>query len=83
MSSNHQQNDYLCESDDDNYLTRVVVDTNSRKVYLYSSDGDSRTVECETVDQFMNVLELIRAVIDDDMVAYCEPVTATTGKFTF
>ena len=35
---------------DDAYLTRCVVDPLKRKIYLYSSEGDEKTVDCETVD---------------------------------
>ena len=39
---------------DDAYLTRCVVDPLKRKLYLYSSEGDEKTVDCiETMDQFM------------------------------
>jgi len=55
------------------FLTRCVVDTLSRKFYLYSSDGNERIVECETVEQFMNVLEVVRTQVDDDMLAYSDP----------
>ena len=55
------------------FLTRCVVDTLARKFYLYSSDGDERVVECETVDQFMNVLEVVRTQVDPDMLAYSQP----------
>jgi len=55
------------------FLTRYVVDTLARKFYLYSSDGDERVVECETVDQFMNVLEVVRTQVDEDMLAYSSP----------
>ena len=73
---NYQPEDYTVDNDDDEYLTRVVVDTHSRKFYIYSNEGDSKTIDCETVEQFMNVLEVIRAVIQDDIVVYCDPVTA-------
>jgi hypothetical protein len=55
------------------FLSRCVVDTLARKFYLYSSDGDERVVECETVDQFMNVLEVVRNQVDPDMLAYSDP----------
>jgi hypothetical protein len=57
----------------DETLTRCVVDTLSRKFYLYSSDGNEKTVECETVDQFMNVLEVIRSQVDESILAYSNP----------
>jgi hypothetical protein len=55
------------------FLSRCVVDTLARKFYLYSSDGNEKVVECETVDQFMNVLEVVRTQVDEDMLAYSHP----------
>lgn len=55
------------------FLTRCVVDTLSRKFYLYSSEGDERVVECETADQFMNVLEVVRTQLDEDTLVYSNP----------
>jgi hypothetical protein len=54
-------------------LTRCVVDTLARKFYLYSSEGGERVVECETVDQFMNVLEVVRDKLDEDTLVYSNP----------
>ncbi len=55
------------------FLTRCVVDTLARKFYLYSNQGDERTVECETVEQFMNVLEVVRTQLDEDTLVYSNP----------
>ena len=44
---------------DDEYLTKCVVDPSKRTVYLYSSEGDEKVVECDTVDEFMNVLSFV------------------------
>jgi imidazoleglycerol phosphate dehydratase HisB len=55
-------------------LTRCVVDTLARKFYLYSSNGGEKTVECETVDQFMNVLEVVRSQVSEDCLAYTDPL---------
>ena len=43
----------------DEYLTRCVVDPLKRKFYLYSSEGDEKTVDCENMEEFMNVLHYI------------------------
>ena len=59
----------------DEYLTRCVVDPVSRKFFLYSSEGEERVVDCETVDQFMAVLELVRDKCDEDTLAYADPLT--------
>ncbi len=60
-------------SETEEFLTRCVVDTLSRKFYLYSNEGDERIVECETVDQFMNVLEVVRTQLDEDTLVYSNP----------
>ena len=64
--------DYSCENENDEHLTRVVIDTCSRTFRLYSNDGGEKIVECDNMEEFMNVLELVRAVVDEDVVAYSE-----------
>jgi hypothetical protein len=58
----------------DDYLTRCVVDPVKRKFYLYSEQGDEKIVDCETVDQFMGLLELCRAMLDEETLAYASPL---------
>ena len=64
----------------DEYLTRCVVDPVKRKFFLYSNEGEERVVDCETVEQFMAVLELCRDNLDEDTLAYSNPLW---GKMTF
>jgi hypothetical protein len=54
-------------------LTRCVVDMLSRKFYLYSNEGGERVVNCETTDQFMNVLEVVRTQVKEDCLVYSNP----------
>lgn len=56
------------------YLSRCVVNTMARTFYLYSNLGDEKVVECETLDQFMNVLEVVRNQVSDDVLMYSEPL---------
>ena len=58
----------------DAYLTRCVVDTLKRKIYLYSSEGDEKTVDCETMDQFMSVLRFVRETASDEVLSYVNPL---------
>ena len=58
----------------DEYLTRCVVDPVKRKFFLYSSEGEERVVDCETVEQFMSVLEVVRDKCDEDTLAYASPL---------
>ena len=60
---------------DDAWLTRCVVDTTSRTFYLYSCDGVTRTVTCETTEQFIDVLNLCRSMLNDELV-YTEPTVS-------
>ena len=54
----------------DEFLTRCVVDPVKRSFYIYSEQGDDRVIECETVDQFLSVLEVCRKLLDEDTLAY-------------
>ena len=58
----------------DEYLTRCVVDPVKRTVYLYSNQGDSKEVVCETVDEFMNVLDFVRATVNEETLSYANPL---------
>ena len=58
----------------DEFLTRCVVDPLKRTVYLYSSDGNEKQISCETVQEFMNVLEFVRATLDEKTLSYANPL---------
>jgi hypothetical protein len=58
----------------DEYLSRCVVDPLKRTVYLYSSDGNEKQVTCETVQEFMNVLDFVRATVDEETLSYANPL---------
>ena len=58
----------------DDLLAKCVVDTNKRTVYLYSDGGEKRTVECDTVDEFMNVINFVRDMVEEERVFYSDPL---------
>ncbi len=58
----------------DEYLSRCVVDPIKRTVYLYSSEGSEKKVSCETVQEFMNVLDFVRSTVDEDSLSYVNPL---------
>jgi hypothetical protein len=58
----------------DEYLSRCVVDPLKRTVYIYSNEGAEKKVSCDTVDEFMNVLDFIRATVDEDTLSYVNPL---------
>lgn len=57
------------------YLTKCVVDPLRKTVYLYSSEGAEKTVECDTIDEFMNVLTFVRRILDEDTLSYANPLS--------
>lgn len=60
---------------EDEYLTRVVVNPLSKSFLLLSSVGEEKVVDCDSVEQFMNVLEVVRNLVDPEDVAYVDPLT--------
>ena len=56
------------------YLSRCVIDPIKRTVYLYSSEGSEKQVSCETVQEFMNVLDFVRSTVDEDSLSYVNPL---------
>ena len=83
MSTEYNAEDYALENEDDEFLTRVVIDTCSRTFRLYSNEGETKIVECNNMKEFMNVLTLVRGVVDEDVIAYSEVKLTTKGKSTF
>ena len=66
----------------DEFLTRCVVDPIKRTIYIYSNEGDSKEVVCETVDEFMNVLGVIRNSCPPDALVYTDPLEVQMEVFT-
>tara|TARA_R100000315_G_C5175408_1_gene101432 strand:- start:47 stop:229 length:183 start_codon:yes stop_codon:yes gene_type:complete len=58
----------------DDWLSKCVIDPSKRKVYLYSESGEKKTVDCDTVDEFMNVLSFVRSTTSEDMISYADPL---------
>ena len=58
----------------DDLLSKCVIDTSKRTVYLYSDGGDKKTVNCDTVEEFMNVLNFVRDMVDEERVFYSDPL---------
>jgi len=82
--TDYNPEDFELENEDDEYLTDVMVNVGARTFVMFSNEGTERKVECDTVDEFMEVLEMVRALVDDEIVRYISPVVSEpTGKFDF
>ena len=51
--------DLKVKDEDEEYLTRVVIDTCARTFRLYSNEGDERIITCDSLEEFMNLLDLL------------------------
>lgn len=50
----------------------IVIDVCTRSFLLLSDQGNEKMVECETVNEFMNVLEVVTANLDEDQIEYAD-----------
>lgn len=50
----------------------IVIDVCTRTFLLLSDQGNERVVECDTVDEFMNVLEVVTANLDPEQIEYAD-----------
>ena len=57
---------------EEDWLSKFVIDPSKRKVYLYYEGGDKKTIDCDTVQEFMNVLRFVRATASEDVISYAE-----------
>ena len=60
---------------DEEYLMKCVVDPLKKTFYLYSNEGETKEVNCDNTEQFMNVLNLVRAMCPEERLVYAEPLS--------
>ena len=60
---------------DEEYLMKCVVDPTKKAFYLYSNEGDKKEVVCDNTEQYMNVLELVRATCPEGRLFYADPIS--------
>ena len=56
-------------------VVKTIVDICSRSFKIVSDEGYIQLVQCESVNEFMDVLEVCQEFLDDDMLVYSEIVT--------
>ena len=50
----------------------IVIDVCTRSFLLISDEGNEKMVECDTVQEFMNVLEVVTANLEPDQIEYAD-----------
>ena len=57
-------------------VVKTIVDICSRSFKIVSDEGGYiQLVQCETVQEFMDVLEVCQDFMDEDMLVYSEIIT--------
>ena len=54
----------------------VVVDICTRSFLLLSDQGEERMVECDILEQFLNVLALVRRELEPAQIAFADIAVA-------
>ena len=50
----------------------IVIDVCTRTFLLLSDQGSERLVECETVQEFMNVLDVVTSQLRPEQIEYAD-----------
>lgn len=58
------------------FVESIVIDICSRSFLLLSDQGDEKIVECDSADEFMAILDVVTANLNDDQIEYAA-VTVT------
>ena len=56
-------------------VVKTIVDICSRSFKIVSDEGYIQLVQCETIQEFMDVLEVCQEFMDEDMLVYSELIT--------
>ena len=56
-------------------VVKTIVDICSRSFKIVSDEGYVQLVQCETVQEFMDVFQVVNEFMDEDMLVYSEIIT--------
>ena len=56
-------------------VVKTIVDICSRSFKIVRDEGYVQLVHCESVQEFMDVLEVCQEFMDEDMLVYSEIIT--------
>ncbi len=56
-------------------VVKTIVDICSRSFKIVSDEGYIQLVQCETAEEFMDVLQVVNDFLDEDMLVFSEIIT--------
>jgi hypothetical protein len=54
------------------YVEGVVIDICSRSFLLISDQEEERLIQCDSPEEFMNVMEVCTSHLNDDQIQYAD-----------
>ena len=54
----------------DDFVNRTIIDVCTRSFLIISDDGEERMITCETTEQFMDVMEVVKKLLDPERIEY-------------
>ena len=61
-------------------VVKTIIDICSRSFKIVSDQGHIQLVQCDTVQEFMDVLEVCQEFCEDDMLIYCLLYTSPSPR---
>ena len=58
------------------YVESVVIDICSRSFLLISDQEEERLIQCDSPEEFMNVMEVCTSHLNDDQIEYADLAVA-------
>jgi len=65
---------------DNEIVQDIIINVCKRKISLISSEGETRFINCDNIDQFMGVMDVINEHADPEIITYVEPKLTTDTK---
>ena len=56
-------------------VVKTVIDICSRSFTILSDEGDVQVVYCDSTQEFMDVFDVVKMFMEDDMIMYSDIVT--------
>ena len=53
-------------------VVKTVIDICSRSFTLLSDEGDVQVVYCDSTEEFMGVVEVVKTFMEDDMIVFTD-----------
>ncbi len=64
-------------SDESEYPLGLIIDLCSRSFLLLGDQGSRRMLECDTIDEFMNILQFATSSLDPCQIQYLDIATCS------